>query len=298
MRKFSELCSEEFKQLFYECTCSLNQRTANEYIGYVNLICEKLGKDYLEIRTQDAERYFSYLNGKLKDGAIKRKTVGVRLSCYRTLSQFIADKDDSYNNPFVKIIRPEISSDINPDRIPALEELDALMSEARKEPKAFMIMALATRMALSATNILSLKVSNIVEEDGRKYLFFSSNSDFKKDTYISVPEDVSEILSDYVESLPDGEVYLFKNKRGNKMTLNNVDRMIRNLSASCGITDYTLKDFRNRAILEMAANGASAEALCSYTGLMPLRIESFVKNKELVNTKCPAELVNYRLIAN
>ena len=298
MREFSKFCSEEFKQRFVERTCSMNRRTADEYVSYVNLICNKLGKDFLQITPQDADRYFAFLNSKLKDGTITRKTIGVRLSCYRTIAQYISDKDSSYISPFLKVVRPSISSDINPDRIPSMEELDVLMTEAKKDPKVFLIMAFATRMALSVSSILSLNISSVVEEDGRKYLFIPSNSDFKKDTYISVPEDVSLLIDSYIGSLPAGEKMFFKNSRGNRMTLNNVDRIIRNLNKACGITDYTLKDYRNRAILEMAANGASADVLCAYTGLSPLRIESFVKNKELVNTICPAELVNYRLVVD
>ncbi len=300
MRLLSECCSEDFKKYFIECTCAKNTRTIDEYVSYVNLICDKLCKDFMDIKSNDAQKYFNYLHGKLNDGKLTRKTIGVRLSCYRTIGQYLEDRVENYVNPFTKIERPEINADLNPNNIPTMQELDSLMTEARKDDKAFLIMALATRMGLSATSIISLNVGSIVEQGDKLFLHFTAKSDFKKDSYIQVPDDVCVILRKYLEKHKDDDNVLFRNNRGNRMNLQNVDKIFRDINkrTKLGDKDFTLKDFRSRAILEMAANGTSYEDLSSYTGLKSGRLETFYANTELISKTCPANLVNYRIIAN
>ena len=111
------------------------------------------------------------------------------------------------------------------------------------------------------------------------------------------PEDVEEIMRNYISATPhlSSNEPLFKNAWGNKMTLQNIDKNLKKLIKKCGLKEYTLKDFRNRAILEMAKGGASIESLSNYTGLKTLRLESFFHNVGLIKN-CPANLVNYRLI--
>ncbi|WP_026653441.1 tyrosine-type recombinase/integrase [Butyrivibrio proteoclasticus] len=299
MRNFSEVLSEDFKRYFMECTMNMNSRTRDEYISYINLLVNRQCKDFIDITEEDARSYFNYLGSKLDSGSMTRKTVGVRLSCFRTIASFLEDKIEEYRNPFINIVRPEISPDINPNRIPSMEELDMLMSASRTDPKSFLIMALATRMGLSVTSILSLNRGSIVKEGSITYLYFASKNDFKGNSYIPVPEDVAVILDDYVSQLSDEDNVLFKNKRGNRMNLQNVDKIVRDLVKTTGIkTNYTMKDFRNRAILEMAAHGASLNDLKAYTGLSDVRLDTFMKHTDYVSTHCPANLVNYRLILN
>jgi len=296
-REFSEVCSEEFKRYFYNCVVGKQKRTVDEYISYINIICNSIGKDFIEISDVDAEKHFQFLRTKLSEGNLTRKTYGVRLSCYRTVASYIEDKNADYKSPFSKIIRPDVNSEFNPNRIPSLIELDNLFSAIGNDRQTYLIVALATRVGLSTSSILSLTPESIFEDDGRVILHFEPKTDFKKDSYIQLPEDVAALMLNYIGdvSVKAGSS-IFKNAHGNDMTLKNVDSAVKKYVKRCGLNDYTLKDFRNRAILEMAHAGASIQSLSDYTGLQALRLESFIKNKDLVSGNCPAELVNYRLV--
>jgi hypothetical protein len=48
----------------------------------------------------------------------------------------------------------------------------------------------------------------------------------------------------------------------------------------------------------MAARGTSYDELSNYTGLKSARLETFYANTDLIGKTCPANLVNYRIIAN
>ncbi len=297
MRDFSEFCSEEFKDYFFNCMQGKERRTIDEYISYVSMICNKYLKDFLDLTQDDVESYFYYLNSKLADGKITRKTIGTRLSCYRTLAQFISEKDETYHSPFTRIIRPQTKADFDPNKIPTMRELDLIMSEAKSDPQLFLILSLATRVGLSSSSILSLRYNSVMRERGHVYLFFAAKSDFKQDSFIQMPEDVAELIVNYCgDNLGASDSVIFRNKYKNPLSLVNLDRAVAKVIKKCGLDGYTLKDFRNRAILEMAQAGASPESLSGYTGLSPTRLESFITNKDLVSGTCPADLVNYRLI--
>ena len=297
-RDFSELCSEKFKDYFFGCMAAKNARTVNEYISYVNIICNSVGKDFLDITGADASKHFELLASKLSDGKLTRKTVCVRLSCYRTIASYIEERDPDYKNAFTKIIRPEVRAEFDPNKIPTMEELDKLVSAIGKDKQSLLIVSLAQRVGLSTSSILSITPSSVFKENGKTYIHFEPKSDFKKDSYIQLPEDVAVIMNEYLSSVAtqSGTDKLFRNAWGKPMTLKNVDTMVKKYVSLAGLTDYTLKDFRNRAILEMAHCGASVESLSNYTGLQPLRLDSFIQNKDLVSGNCPAELVNYRLV--
>lgn len=301
MREFCEYCSEEFEQLFFNFSAPKNNNTRNEYISYVNLLCKYIGKDFLDIGFDDARKYLDYMNSERSNGKLTKKTVCVRLSCYNTLAQHIEEHSDDYKNPFSRLARPEVSHEFDPNRIPTMEELDSLFSEAKKDTQHFLILALASRVGLSATSVLNIHTDNIVRNGEDVYIHFEPKGDFDKDSYVKLPEDVKEVLELYVKSknidLASREP-LFKNKWGNPLTLKNVDQLVKKIARKCGLEEYTLKDFRNRALLDMANSGVSMEKLSEYTGLKSMRLEKFFLNVGLVSDDCPAELVNYRLIVN
>ena len=303
MRAFCQYCSDEFTQYFYDFTFPKNANTKNEYISYVNLLCNFLEKDFLDITVSDAQRFLDFMNNKRSDGKLDRKTISVRLASYNTIASYISDRSDDYSNPFSRLIRPTVKSDFDPSMIPSLEELDMLFSEAKKEPQDFLILALATRCALSASSILQLDTKSIVFDGDEIQLHMKSGGDFDRDSFILLPEDVRDILKDFLEKkFVDTSVKapLFKNKWGNALSIQNVDQLIKRLATRCGLEKYTLKDFRNSAIYDMVESGASVDDIMSYTGLKTQRLEMFFKNKSLVKSRdkkaCPPELVNIRII--
>lgn len=297
-RDFTDLCSDTFKDYFFNCMAGKHKRTVDEYISYINLLCNGTGKDFVDISEADAQRYFNVLRAKLSDGKLTRKTFSVRLSCYRTVASYIEERESTYRNVFAKIIRPEVSAEFDPNKIPSLEEMDSLFSSIGDDRQMYLIVALASRVGLSTTSILNMTSKSVFEENGKVYLHFEPKSDFKKDSFIQLPDDVAGLMQNYLKVTPlrDSSDRIFKNSKGNPMTLKNVDTAVKKYVKKSGLDDYTLKDFRNRAILEMAHHGASIQSLSDYTGLQPLRLDSFIKSKDLVSGNCPAELVNYRLI--
>ena len=305
MREFSQYCSEDFKQYFHDFSFSKNANTRNEYISYINILCGFLEKDFLEITPADAQRFHSYMDNKRNDGNLHRKTINVRLACYNQVAMYIADRRDGYRNPFSRLIRLSVKNDFDPNNVPTFEELDRLFTEARKDPKDFLILSLATRCALSASDILRLETSSIIVNGDKVQLHIKSSSDFDGEMFILLPDDVKDILKDYLSKMCislDSKVPLFTNKWKNPMTIQNVDQLIKRLTTKCNLERYTLKDFRARAIADMVSSGASMDEISEYTGLKFQRLEMFYRNLTsdscVVEKICPPNLVNFRLVTN
>jgi site-specific recombinase XerD len=302
LRKLSEYCTKEFTDILqtYISVCS-NERTFYEYCGYINLICNYTKKDFLRITYEDAKKYQDYLISQYNDGKLSRKTANVRFSCYRTVSNYIIDTfpDKLKENVFLKIPRLMQPDDsINPKSIPSLKELDKIMSSARSNYMFYLILSLATRVGLSATNILRIrKNSIIVDEEGNTFLHFAATSDFKDDRYVQLPKDVSSILEKYLETVEaDSQGHIFFNSRKGPLTLKNLDVAVSKIIKAAKVDEkYTLKDLRSRAILDLLQTGADANAISDYTGLSFLRIHSFTKAKKLVSGDCIADAVNFSM---
>ena len=270
------------------CASRRNHRTAHEYMGYVRSLCNYCEKDFLSLTEEDSYKYFEYLQNKYSVGTLSLKTICVRLSCYRSIASYIQEACPGviYSNPFLHIKRPMVNDDIKVLQIPTIEELDIIMQTARNFPPSFCIFALASRTALSASSILRLKVDSLKEVGGRYFLFIKPTSLDKENLCVNLPDDVAEILLHHIASLD-------QHKR--VMSLKNLDDLVRKVIKESGVTtQYSLKDFRTRAILEYAHAGAAIEDIKNYTGLGELRLQSFFKASHISFT-CPADLVCYAL---
>ena len=294
--------SDVFKKILSEYLSQVrNDRTAYEYEGYLMLLCNYCKKDFLDIKEADTRSFFNFMESKRQDGTLSGKTICVRLSCYRALTRYIQKEYDhlELQNAFESIKRPDVSDEISKINIPTMEELDQVLSAAKKEPMYYCILALATRLALSATNILKLTTHNIQVINDRVVLQISQESKRKEEFFVKLPEDVVLILSDYMDTLGEDQLdaagHLFYNRHGHPMTLKNLDDGITRILKRSGlIKKYTMKDFRTRAVLEYANAGATEHEIIDHTGLGELRIRSFYRAAGTLR-ECPADLVNYRL---
>ena len=300
MRKLNDFCSNQFNEFFRRYGCSVRKyRTLDEYASYINLLCGYLKMDFLEITVEDAERYMGYMLKSYHDGNLSRKTICVRLSCYKSIGRYLEEVVEGYESPFEYIRRPDKSDDsINPKRIPSIEELDRFMSVVKDDPMYFAIYALATRVGLSASAILKLRDADVMHEsygDEVKVFLRLDGNGMAEDRYILLPRDVAEILDKYMVTRTSEDSFLFHNKHKKVLTLKNLDSATGRFVRACGLENYTMKDFRSRALLELIKTGADLESIRDYTGLSYMRINTLAKSKYIVDRKCPAELVNYEL---
>lgn len=305
----SEYLSEEFKEILTQHLSGMkNSRTRTEYWGCINMVCNALKKDFLLIDEADAASYFSSLRTKISDKKLSRKTFNTRLSCCRTVASNVENNYPEYRfkNPFTSISFPEVKNEITDGSIPTMKELDAVMSAAKASSLMdYLIFALATRVCISSTAIVKLTKECVRKENGATYLVVLPSGETKNNhdvnsRLLKLPSDVAEILDKYIATLDktDDEGHLFYNEKNRPLRLRNLDSRITKVVAQSGIgKSFTMRDFRNRGILDMVAAGGDdkVEEVRDYLGVQPARMFDYVKSVKLV-TGCPPDLVNYRLV--
>lgn len=298
---FSEYMSENFIEdiLLPFLQRAKTKRTAVEYVGYLRILSDYLQKDFLDITEEDASHVFDNWRGRVFSGTLSKKTVCVRLSCYRSLSKYImeeyGDLYPNFINPFEDIERPEINDSLKYESIPSMEEIDAIFSQAQDDKMYYLILSLATRACLPSSKITKITRSSISIDDNIVGLHIKDSKG--NENFIVLPDDVGELLLTYLDELTsvDEAGHIFYNKHGHPLTIKNLDTRITQLVNAAGLENhYTLKDLRARGILEMAKAGASEQAISSYTELGAIRLSQFAQAKGYVGD-CPANLVNFRI---
>ena len=308
----SAYLSEETKDLLKRYLGTLkNPRTKEEYAANIRMVSDAIGADFVDITKEKATAFFGEMKGKVADGEISRKTFNTRLSCCRSFSSYIEAErmEEGYRSPFMEITFPPVENEITEDAIPSLGELDKVMSAAKESGvMEYLIFALATRMCLSSTAILRLTEDCYRKENGQSFLVIlpagaTKNNHDVEARYVRMPSDVAEIFDKYLleKKTFDDAGHLFFNKKGTPMRLRNLDSLVKKVVSAAELDKpYTMKDFRNRGILDMVAGAGddadTEESVREYLGVQPARMADYVRSAKIVTGCPPEELVNYRLV--
>jgi len=297
--------SKEFMEYFNHFSSDYRTRTVKEYLGIVRLLSEYAKKDFLDISPTDAGNFFSDMKIRIQHDKMTVSTYNARLSCCKKLGTYIEETYPqlNYSSPFVLIEALPMKLSIKASNVPSLEEMDALLSVSKDNSMYYLILCLAFRMGLSSSDIVALRRTYIRQLDDCVTIVFPPDPSHKEQREKALPEDLKDIMLDYLKNMvyEDSEGHLFYNKYRNPLTLRNLDSLIKKMMKLSGVVgDYTIKDFRTRAILEMvrvSANDESGEELervCEYVDIGELRMSYYKEARNLVNS-CPANLVNLRV---
>lgn len=273
-----------------------NRRTSTEYSNYIGALCMYLKKDFLDITSEDAGKYYGYLCSKHVNGQISQQTINTRFSCYRTFGRFICENalHDGYSNPFTKICPDTVNDNVSISNIPTMQELDRIMNSCDSDMY-YLILALAGRAAMRASEILHIRCEDILIE-GNTVIIETHRKNADSNSLV-LPEDVSALMVNYLENYVayDEDHYLFYNKYHNPLTARNLDSAIKRIVERSGVSHhYTLKDIRSRAIVDMKNANIDEDTISNYVGITKMRVGMY-SNAAHVVRPCPADLVNYRL---
>lgn len=275
-----------------------NPRTYSEIRKAVSNICNFCKKDFLQLDGSDVQHFFDDMCSR----NLSLKTISTRKSFYVKLSSFIAERfpELNYFNPFAALQPISVdNSRISLAHIPSLEEVDAVLQASRKDITAYTILTLAFRVALTASQLLSLKSDYIHIKEGVMYLQFPPDI-YGQEMIVTLPRDVADVLAEYLAvkgiSENSSSQFVFLNKRGRNMSLRNLDKMTQKyVSLSNVEKPYTLRDLRSRSILDMVSavkvTNGDIEKVGDYVGIKGLRLGVYAKAIPALDL-CPAELVN------
>lgn len=269
--KMSELTLRVFND--YKMTLQ-KEKSRSEYYYVINSFCQFCGKDYLIAGADDFKNYFESLDTAAALGNLSYKTICMRHAVMINFGSYISSHAKTYEikgfvNYMVKIPKPGVSINITSRNIPTLEQLDKIYEAAQEDMLMYCVIALVNKCALTVKQICDLKITNFIYDSERNCgMIFPYQ--YSADRYIKLPDDVRDILNNYVSIRNTGSEYLFCNQKNGKMTqrvLQNRMKNIITIAAGEEGWSYTLQDIRNMATVLMIKGGAEKEDVAAYIGI-------------------------------
>ena len=299
--KKSEYFSEEFVEyisLFFQ-TESISRASMGTYLSRLRTICDALKKDFLEITEEDVDRYFSNLRSLCKAGKCKKSSIYSKWACYNRIGEYIVQLVgcEDYVNPFSNISLDIPSNELNFHRIPTMEDVDKILSRVPNRTY-YLVFVLAFRTALSVSEIVGLKISSFSKSGDKIFVQTGGRS---KKKLLPLPDDVADLVVKHISSMDyqDSEGHLFYNRYNNPLHEVNIRKCFKSILGKLDLdSTYSIKDLRNRCILDMiAASDGSGESLSSvgdYAGIGSERLRIIEKSASIIRHN-PADLVNIRV---
>jgi len=274
--KESKIISEKTEQIINDYALALkSEKSRKEYYYIIRGFCDYCGKDYLKAGVEDFKLYFESMKTAAKNGEKSHKTIGKVYSVLSNFSAYIVSNAENYGitgfyNHLMKIAKPEISHNITIQNIPSMEQLDKIYTAAQNDALMYCVIALVNKCALTVDQICNLQMrSFIMDSENNCGMIFPYQ--YSADRYIKLPDDVRDILNDYVAIAREAKGdYLFCNKRGGQITprvLQNRMQMVVERAAGEEEWKFSLQDIRNMSAVLMLKGGGEADEVADYIGI-------------------------------
>lgn len=311
------LSDEFFELLFNPYIESLrSSKTKNEYRRNILTICSYfyhtrgINYSFEQLNEEDAKEYFlRFLSMECAAGRISQSTFRLRLSACKNFAHFLEIKIallfgdplwqgvTTYKNAFEKIIIPAQGNLVRTNKILSEEEIDNALSIAKKyNSSLFIIFLLAFRMVIPQKQILSLKKSQIsIFNDNNRHVGIVTFIIKNKQVYRRMPEDIVSYMESYLDTIDDDD-YLFTNRRGNRLTPDNLSRLLQKFEKETGCS-VRLGQFRTKALIDLVAhNPDSLEEIGEYANLSKQMIQGYGKALDRIAVDCIADRSSYKIL--
>ncbi len=274
----SDYISDTFKNRVWALFSSDLYRvnTKEAYLLAINRICEYARKDFLEIKTADAQAYFN----ALADGEVTKKngekysatSVYIFYSQLSAVANYIVENnsiygDLDYAHPFYGVKIKEPSSQIELSYTLSLNDIKKILTSF-KGTDLYLIICFAFRLGLSNKMLLALLPSDVLlTSKGDYVLQMRPESKNKPVRHLTIPKDLTEDVKTYMATLPMSSKTLFHNSRNKPLTRKTLDFKIKAEMEKIGYSGVTLQRLRTSAGFHMRKGGATPTELSLQLGI-------------------------------
>ncbi|MBQ7067161.1 MAG: hypothetical protein IJN92_10120 [Lachnospiraceae bacterium] len=257
-----------------------SERSRIEYENEILSLCEYCDNIFQKITYEKANAYIQQFKNRAYKGEISGVRVRNLYSYFQSYGIYLEQRIDDYQNPFHLISCADLTKadDILSVTIPNDNEIKAILKGTyqKKDKRAFMLLLLSYRCALTTVELINLKTEHITLKDGWYMLALT------KDKFITLPEDVATFFKEYIETIPEG--YLFLNKRGRKLNHMTASTLIKGAIGSIvedlSLRDYTLMGFRKAGLLNML-DGSDDVEVSRYAGVSMNQLRNYKNAYEM-----------------
>lgn len=259
MRTFCRYASKELKDGMDVYFKNIKkEKTKNDYISVLNEIMIDCEKDFFSIKEPDAVSFLHHLEERAMKEQIKWSTLNNKLAKLHAIANFFAMHPllapEDYQNPF---FNPHQTNPLlEKNHVLSLLEIDTCLKEASASEELFLAIALAFRMGLTSSMIVSLKTEHFFM-DKAEFAGVKIRGHIKK-----VPADILNLIDLHIKKTHiDG--YLLQKENGKPFS----ERELQVLFKSYISLPFTLQDIRNTSIAYMKKGGASSGEIADYMNI-------------------------------
>lgn len=256
MKLRSEYLSEAFKTQLWPCFeaefCGERAHSLKNYKNTLEPFCAYVKKDFLGVTEADIDAYYAYLEERVENGTMSRRTMLTYKKNLRALScaveRYICEKQLPivYQNHFRNSIQGDVRTISEDVWLANSEDVSRLIAQAHS-PKEMLILLVLTEGALTAAQISTLIWEGFMEE--RRWYGYDEQHGFP----------VSELFliawKDYREEVEaaGGETtgILFRNRNGNPINTKGISSLIKRCRTEAGISaEITARQLRDYALMQ------------------------------------------------
>lgn len=265
-----EYLSTTFLRIFDEYANARlkKQTTKDEYWDRICYICNYAKKDFLKLSTNDVTAYFTNTD-------ISMGTKRARLRTYRAIARYIDNMsmvyglNPDYSKTFLTVNLGDPDMYYQLEDLPAFKDIDCIFCYLKEQHDlaTFIAMALALRCCLSTEEIVSLEKSMFFQDLSGRYGLRLHVSDLN-DRFIKIPDDIAQLIVQYINSRLDDEPQLFLNTYGKPLGVRTLQSRLQAACKACGgriEKPFTFNGLRVLGTTLMLKKGAPASKVMEYT---------------------------------
>lgn len=263
------------KELNYsDYTIKNYQLDLTDFFKYVN----KSNIDFLNIKNTHVRGYLKYLD----TCNLKNTTISRRISALRTFYNYLLEKGFVKSNIFLNVKNPKLEKNLpNYLNYTEIEELLASIDTRTDE-------GLERRLLIEMFYSTGCRVGEMVNVKISDIDFYNKTIKVmgkgSKERIVYYGDYASKYLEDYLKN-KDKKGYLFTNKRGEKLTIEEVEYIVRDImkhiSIKTHVTPHTLRHTFATHLLNNGADIRTVQELLGHANLSTTGIYTHVSSDRL-----------------
>lgn len=259
---------------YSELTIKSYQLDLTDFFGYI----ESKKINYLTITNHDVRGYLKYLDSC----NLKNSTISRRISTLRTFYNYLVDENIVENNVFHNVKNPKLEKKLpnylNYNEIEELLESIDISTTEGLEKRLLIEMFYSTGCRVS--EMINVKISDI-DFTNKTIRIMGKGS---KERIVYFGDYASKYLDNYLSKVKCDK-YLFTNKKGEKLTINEVEQIVKDImkhiSIKTHVTPHTLRHTFATHLLNNGADIKTVQELLGHANLSTTGIYTHVSSDRL-----------------
>lgn len=259
---------------YSELTIKSYQLDLTDFFGYI----ESKKINYLTITNHDVRGYLKYLDSC----NLKNSTISRRISTLRTFYNYLVDENIVENNVFHNVKKPKLEKKLpnylNYNEMEELLESIDISTTEGLEKRLLIEMFYSTGCRVS--EMINVKISDI-DFTNKTIRIMGKGS---KERIVYFGDYASKYLDNYLSKVKCDK-YLFTNKKGEKLTINEVEQIVKDImkhiSIKTHVTPHTLRHTFATHLLNNGADIKTVQELLGHANLSTTGIYTHVSSDRL-----------------